>query len=69
MIGFAEVYTALQAGRRVRREHWDSDSVLFVRNGELMFSCRGAQAQFASQAMPIDWRDMNAIDWSVLPAA
>ena len=68
MIGFAEVYSALQAGRRVRREWWDRDSVLFVCGGELMYSCRGNAASKATSDL-LDWQDMSANDWSILPAA
>ncbi len=68
MIGFAEVYAALQAGLPVRRERWDRGSILFVQDGELMYSCRGGELQPASSDM-LDWRDMNAMDWTVLPVA
>jgi hypothetical protein len=68
MIGFAEVYAALTAGMRVRRERWDRGSILFVQDGQLMYSCRGKAARIASSDL-LDWRDMNAMDWSILPAA
>jgi hypothetical protein len=68
MIGFAEVYAALQAGKQVRRKRWDRGSALFVQSGELMYSCRGNVASKASSDV-LDWRDMNAEDWSILPAA
>ena len=68
MIGFAEVYAALQAGKSVRRERWDRGSVLFVQGGELMHSCRGNAASKASSDL-LDWHDMNAQDWTILTAA
>lgn len=66
MIGFAEVYAALQAGKQVRRKHWDSGSVIFTQNDKLMFSCRGGEPHEARYAMPLDWNDMNAKDWCIL---
>ena len=66
MIGFAEVYAALHQGKQVRRKRWDRGSVMFVHNGELMFSCRGRESGNAQISMPLDWRDMNAKDWCIL---
>jgi hypothetical protein len=66
MIGFAQVYAALQEGKHVRRERWDRGSVLFVQDGELMYSCRGSAARIASSDL-LDWRDMNSTDWVILP--
>lgn len=68
MIGFAEVYAALQAGLPVRRERWDRGSILFVQDGELMYSCRGNAASKASSDL-LDGHDMNAKDWTILPVA
>jgi hypothetical protein len=68
MIEFGEVYAALQEGKRVRLEHWDSGSFLFVQGGELMYSCRGKTASKASSDL-LDWRDMSAKEWIILPAA
>jgi len=68
MIGFTEVYAALTEGRRVRRERWDDDSVLFVLNGELMYSCRGGVASTATSDL-LDWHDMSGKDWIILPQA
>ena len=68
MIDFTEVYAALTAGMRVRRERWDQNSTLFVQDGELMYSCRGNAASTASSDL-LDWCDMSAKDWTILPAA
>lgn len=65
MIGFVEVYAALQAGRHVRRERWDRGSVLFVQGSELMYSCRGNAARIASSDL-MDWHDISATDWQVV---
>lgn len=65
MIGFAEVYAALHQGKQVRRKRWNPRSVMFVHNGELMFSCRGNEPSKASSDM-LDWNDMNAKDWCIL---
>ena len=67
MIGFAEVYAALTEGKRVRRKRWNRGSVLFIQGGELMYSCRGKTALTASSDL-LDWRDMGARDWTILPA-
>lgn len=67
MIGFIDVYTALHQGKPVRRERWDRSSYMVLKNGELMFSCRGDEPQPASSDM-LDWRDMNATDWTILLA-
>lgn len=66
MKGFAEVYAALQAGKQVRRKHWDRGSVMFVDGSKLMYSCRGTEPSEAS-GDTLDWRDMNAGDWIILP--
>lgn len=60
MIGFPEVYAALVAGKRVRRERWDSTSVLFIHDGQLMWECHGK-----GTAHQLDWNDMSAKDWSI----
>jgi hypothetical protein len=64
MLRFNEVFAALQAGKRVRREQWDNGSVLFVRDGELMYSCRGNAARKATSDL-LDWRDMNGKNWTI----
>lgn len=65
MIGFAEVYTALNSGKKVRRKRWDKGSVMFAHNGTLMYSSRGREARTASSDH-LDWRDMTANDWEIL---
>jgi len=61
MIGFAEVYAALTAGMRVRRERWDRNSVLFINNGQLIWQCHGKGTPHQ-----LDWNDLSAMDWSIL---
>jgi len=62
MIGFPEVYAALAAGKRVRRKRWERDSILFIHNEQLMRECHGKLT-----AHQLDWEDMSAKDWKVLP--
>jgi hypothetical protein len=65
MIGFTEVYAALQQGKHVRQRRWDKGSEMFVQNGELMYSCRGGAPKVASSDL-LDWRDMNRTDWTTI---
>jgi len=65
MIGFAEVYAALQNGKHVTHQRWDKESVIFVRNGELMYSCRGGEPRKASSDL-LDWRDMTSTGWRII---
>lgn len=62
MIGFPEVYAALTEGKRVRRKRWDRESVLFMQNGQLIWKCHGKETMHQ-----LDWEDMSANDWKVLP--
>lgn len=60
IIGFPEVYAALVEGKRVRRKRWDSDSVLFIQNGQLIWECHGRGTEHQ-----LDWNDMIATDWRI----
>lgn len=65
MVEFTQAYAALQDGKQIRHQRWDGGSVMFVRDGELMYSCRGGAPRKASSDM-LDWRDMNTTGWTIL---
>jgi hypothetical protein len=64
MIGFAEVYAALNEGKHVRQRRWDKGSKMFVRDGELVYLCHGEETLATGDLL--DWHDMNRKDWMIL---
>jgi len=60
MAHFNDALTALQHGKRVRREEWDEGTRLFIdANGELMQQATGATYPYqlaGHEIMAEDWR-------------
>ena len=64
MAKFDKVIAALTQGQNVRRENWDLDVYMFVRNGSLMYQ-NGVERPWRCA---ISWDEIVATDWRLLKA-
>lgn len=58
---FNEVMSALQAGQSVRRSAWDSTTVMFVKDGELLQQATGEPYNY-----DLSWYEIVAEDWTLI---
>jgi hypothetical protein len=62
MAKFDKVIAALTQGQNVRRENWDLDVYMFVRNGSLMYQ-NGVERPWRCA---ISWDEIAATDWKLI---
>jgi hypothetical protein len=65
MAKFDKVIAALTQGQSVRRENWDPDVHMFVRNDSLMYQHGVAKPWQCA----LSWDEIVAADWRLLKAA
>jgi hypothetical protein len=62
MSGFAEVFSALQNGKQIRRNKWDATTKMFIdQRGELM-----QQASGKPYVYQLNGAELTAKDWAII---